>query len=383
MQIKTYNGSSFPDQVVPDEVKASIDYGKQVGRAIEGDWFSGTRSTVSGRYNTNFNNFRMLRLYARGEQSVQKYKDELAINGDLSYLNLDWKPVPIIPKFVDIVVNGMDSKLYDVKAYAQDPESLKQRTAYASALMRDMQAKTLIEKIKNVTGMEMYSTSNPEELPENQEELNVHMQLTYKQSIEIAEEEAITNTLAFNKYDLTRRRVSEDLVILGIGAVKTNFNLSQGVTVDYVDPANLVYSYTNDPNFQDLWYVGEVKYISLSEVKKEFPHLTDEELERIQQYPGTESYNYEYNGRRDGNNIAILYFEYKTYSNQVFKIKQTPTGLDKAIEKSDTFNPPKSDNFERVSRSIEVLYSGAKILGQDMMLRWELAKNMTRPNSNL
>ena len=383
MQIKTYNGSSFPDQVVPDEVKASIDYGKQVGRAIEGDWFSGTRSTVSGRYNTNFNNFRMLRLYARGEQSVQKYKDELAINGDLSYLNLDWKPVPIIPKFVDIVVNGMDSKLYDVKAYAQDPESLRQRTAYASALMRDMQAKTLIEKIKNVTGMEMYSTSNPEELPENQEELNVHMQLTYKQSIEIAEEEAITNTLAFNKYDLTRRRVSEDLVILGIGAVKTNFNLSQGVTVDYVDPANLVYSYTNDPNFQDLWYVGEVKYISLSEIKKEFPHLTDEELERIQQYPGTESYNYEYNGRRDGNNIAILYFEYKTYSNQVFKIKQTPTGLDKAIEKSDTFNPPKSDNFERVSRSIEVLYSGAKILGQDMMLKWELAKNMTRPNSNL
>jgi len=383
MQIKTYNGSSFPDQVVPDEVKASIDYGKQVGRAIEGDWFSGTRSTVSGRYNTNFNNFRMLRLYARGEQSVQKYKDELAINGDLSYLNLDWKPVPIIPKFVDIVVNGMDSKLYDVKAYAQDPESLKQRTAYASALMRDMQAKSLIEKIKNVTGMELYSTSNPEELPENQEELNVHMQLTYKQSIEIAEEEAITNTLAFNKYELTRRRVSEDLVVLGIGAVKTNFNLSQGVTVDYVDPANLVYSYTNDPNFQDLWYVGEVKYISLSEVKKEFPHLTDSELERIQQFPGTESYNYEYNGRRDGNNIAILYFEYKTYSNQVFKIKQTPTGLDKAIEKPDTFNPPKSDNFERVSRSIEVLYSGAKILGQDMMLKWELAKNMTRPNSNL
>ncbi len=383
MQIKTYNGSSFPDQVVPDEVKASVDYGKQVGRAIEGDWFSGTRSTVSGRYNTNFNNFRMLRLYARGEQSVQKYKDELAINGDLSYLNLDWKPVPIIPKFVDIVVNGMDGKLYDVKAYAQDPESLKQRTAYASALMRDMQAKSLIEKIKGVTGMELYSTANPEELPENQEELNVHMQLTYKQSIEIAEEEAITNTLAFNKYDLTRRRIAEDLVILGIGAVKTNFNLSEGVTVDYVDPANLVYSYTNDPNFQDLWYVGEVKYISISEVKKEFPHLTDSELERIQQFPGTESYNYEYNGRRDGNNIAILYFEYKTYSNQVFKIKQTPTGLDKAIEKPDTFNPPKSDNFERVSRSIEVLYSGAKILGQDMMLKWELAKNMTRPNSNL
>ena len=383
MQIQTYNGSSFPDQVVPDEVKESLDYGRQVGRAIEGDWFSGTRTGTSGRYNTNYNNFRNLRLYARGEQTVQKYKDELAINGDLSYLNLDWKPVPIIPKFVDIVVNGMDGKLYDVKAYAQDPESIKKRTQYAESLLRDIEAKKLIDQIQSVTGMNMYSTSNPEDLPQNREELDVHMQLTYKQSIEIAEEEAINNTLAFNKYELTRRRIAEDLVVLGIGAVKTSFNLSEGVTVKYVDPADLVYSYTDDPNFQDIWYVGEVKYISLNELKKEFPYLDDEDLETIQQYPGSASYNYQFNGRQDNNSVAVLYYEYKTYSNQVFKIKETNTGLEKALEKPDTFNPPKNDNFDRVSRSIEVLYQGAKVLGHDMMLSWKLAKNMVRPDSNL
>ena len=383
MQINTYNGSSFPDQVVPEEEKASIEYGRQVGRAIEGDWFSGTRTGVQGRYNTNYNNFRNLRLYARGEQSVQKYKDELAINGDLSYLNLDWKPVPIIPKFVDIVVNGMDSKLYDVKAFAQDPSSLKQRTNYAETIMRDMQAKSLINQIKDVTGMDMYSTANPEDLPQNKEELDVHMQLSYKQSIEIAEEEAINNTLSFNKYDLTKRRIAEDLVTIGIGAVKTDFNLSEGVTVSYVDPGDLVYSYTEDPNFQDIWYVGEVKYISLNEIKKEFPHLTKEDLETIQQYPGSKSYNYQFNGRNDGNSIAVLYFEYKTYQDQVFKIKETATGLEKALQKPDTFKPPKNENFDVVSRSIEVLYSGAKILGHEMMLKWELSRNMTRPDSNL
>ena len=383
MQINTNNGSSFPDQVVPDEVKESLDYGRQVGRAIEGDWFSGTRTGVSGRFNTNFNNFRNLRLYARAEQSVQKYKDELAINGDLSYLNLDWQPVPIIPKFVDIVVNGMDGKLYDIKAYAQDPESIKKRTEYAESILRDIEAKKLIDQIKQVTGMNMYSTSNPEDLPQNKEELDVHMQLTYKQSIEIAEEEAINNTLTFNKFELTRRRMAEDLVVLGIGAVKTSFNLSEGVTVKYVDPADLVYSYTDDPNFQDIWYVGEVKYISLNELKKEFPDLTDEEMERIQQYPGNSSYNYQFNGRQDNNSVAVLYFEYKTYQNQVFKIKETNTGLEKVLEKPDTFNPPKNDKFDRVSRSIEVLYQGAKVLGHDMMLSWKLAKNMVRPDSNL
>tara|TARA_R110000765_G_scaffold121396_1_gene217587 strand:+ start:125 stop:2512 length:2388 start_codon:yes stop_codon:yes gene_type:complete len=383
MQINTMNGSSFPDQVVSEEVKASLDYGRQVGRAIEGDWFSGTRSGVSGRFNTNYNQFRNLRLYSRGEQSVQKYKDELAINGDLSYLNLDWKPVPVIPKFVDIVVNGMDGKLYDIKAYAQDPESLKKRTHYAETIMRDMQSKDLISQVKRDLGVNMFSTANPEELPANKEELELHMQLTYKQSIEIAEEEAINNTLDFNKYELTRRRFSEDLVVLGIGAVKTSFNLSEGVTIKYVDPADLVYSYTEDPNFQDLWYVGEVKYISLSEVKKEFPKLTEEELKKIEQYPGSRSYNYQFNGRQDNNSVAVLYFEYKTYQDQVFKVKETPVGLEKTLEKPDTFKPPKNDNFETISRSIEVLYTGAKVLGHDMMLKWEMARNMTRPEGNL
>ena len=84
-------------------------------------------------------------------------------------------------------------------------------------------------------------------------------------------------------------------------------------------------------------------------------------------------------GNYDENTVQVLYFEYKTYMNQVFKIKKTETGLEKALEKTDDFNPPPNDNFDRVYRTIEVLYSGAKILGTNTMLKWELAENMTRP----
>ena len=49
---------------------------------------------------------------------------------------------------------------------------------------------------------------------------NTHA-INYKQSVEIAEEEAINNTLAFNKYQLTNKRTIEDIVTIGIGAVKT------------------------------------------------------------------------------------------------------------------------------------------------------------------
>jgi hypothetical protein len=377
--INTSTNSSFPSQVVPFAEKLSWEYGLKVGQAIEYEWFRGGRIN-SGKWYTGYQNFNRLRLYARGEQSVQKYKDELSINGDLSYLNLDWKPVPIIPKFVDIVVNGISSKDYDIKAFAQDPFSTKQRTNYANSIMRDMMSKPLLDSIKENLGVDIYSSLDPANLPQSKEELEVHMQLNYKQSVEIAEEEVINNVLDFNKYELTKKRLVEDIVTIGIGAVKTSFNKSEGVVVDYVDPANLVWSYTNDPNFQDIYYVGEIKLLTIPELKKQFPDLTEEDLKMIQKYPGKEGY---LRGPYNDDLVQVLYFEYKTYIDQVFKVKQTDQGLEKVLEKPDFFNPPPSDNFDRVSRTIEVLFSGAKVLGVEQMLRWNMSEHMTRPKSDL
>ena len=246
--------------------------------------------------------------------------------------------------------------------------------------MRDMMSKPLLDSIKQNLGVDIYSSIDPANLPQNKEELEVHMQLNYKQSVEIAEEEVINNVLDFNKYELTKKRLVEDIVTIGIGAVKTSFNKSEGVVVDYVNPANMVWSYTNDPNFQDIYYVGEIKSITLAELKKEFPNLTNEDLKMIQKYPGREGYQ---KGPYNNDLVQVMYFEYKTYIDQVFKLKHTEQGLEKALEKPDFFNPPPSDNFDRVSRSIEVLFSGAKVLGVEQMLRWEMATNMTRPKSDL
>tara|TARA_R100001463_G_scaffold8646_8_gene26441 strand:+ start:2038 stop:4443 length:2406 start_codon:yes stop_codon:yes gene_type:complete len=381
MKIYTNSNSAFPSQVVPDAEKASWEYGSQVASAIETEWFNQGR-TNGNRYLTSWNNYHHLRLYARGEQPVQKYKDELSINGDLSYLNLDWKPVPILSKFVDIVVNGISNREFDIKAYAQDPESVKKRSEYANAVAQDMFAQDQINKVKNLFGIDASQSDIPaDQLPSTMEELELHMQLTYKQSIEIAEEEAISTTLAKNKWELTKRRLNEDLVVCGIAACKTNFNKANGITVDYVDPAYLIYSYTEDPNFEDIYYVGEVKSITIPELKKEFPHISNKELQRIQEMPGNRQYITGW-GNYDNNTVQVMYFEYKTYMNQVFKLKQTENGLEKIIQKTDEFNPPPADTYNKVSRSIEVLYSGAKVLGTDTMLKWELAQNMTRPASD-
>ncbi len=378
--------SYFPSQVVPDAEKVSAEYGLQVGKAIEYEWFDG--STSARRYNQHQAEFHKLRLYARGEQPVQKYKDELSINGDLSYLNLDWKPVPIISKFVDIVVNGISERSYDIKAFSQDPYGVSKRTKYMESVLRDMKTQELSLFAQEAFGISLFENP-PEKLPDSQEELDLHMQLSYKQGIELAEEQAISVLLKGNRYDLVKRRINYDLATIGIGAVKNTFTTSEGVKVEYVDPANLVYSYTEDPDFQDIYYVGEVKTVPINELKKEFPNLTEEDLKNIQAQsihsPGHAYNRYSSSNYEDRNQIEVLYFNYKTYMNEVYKVKETATGAEKIILRDDTFDPPINEmtgNFGKISRSLEVLYEGVLILGTDYLLRWELAKNMMRPKSD-
>ena len=377
--------SFFPSQVASDSEKLSTEYGLKVAQAIQREWFSNGSGTA--RYRSNQSSFHNLRLYARGEQSIQKYKDELSINGDLSYLNLDWKPVPVLSKFVDIVVNGIADRSFDVKAYSQDPYGVSKRTEYVNSIVRDMQTKELNDYARENFGIDLYE-NDPASLPETKDELELHMQLNYKQSIEIAEETAINTLFDGNNYDLTKRRVYYDLATIGIGAVKNSFSPSKGITIDYVDPADIVYSYTESPYFDDIYYVGEVKQMPINELVSQFPHLTLEEIDKIKKtssrnYQGADNEPFTNSSNRDPNIVSVLYFNYKTFMNEVYKTKKTATGADKAIERDDQYNPPAdSEDFGKISRSVEVLYDGAIILGTEQLLKWELCTNMMRPKSD-
>ena len=378
--------SYFPSQIASDQEKQSLEYGTTVGRAIEREWFNNDNG--NSRFKSNQSSFHNLRLYARGEQSIQKYKDELSINGDLSYLNLDWKPVPIIPKFVDIVVNGISDRQFDIKAYSQDPYGVNKRTKYMESLIRDMQTKELNEFAEAEFGVNLFE-NNPETLPKNKEELDVHMQLSYKQQAELAEEQALNVLLEGNNYDLIKRRCNYDITTIGIGAVKNTFTKAEGAKVNYVDPVNLVWSYTDSPYFDDIYYVGEVKSVHLNELKKEFPWLTNDDLQEIsgQSVSNNGFYNRTTNNsdNDDSNTVQVLYFNYKTFTNEVYKVKETATGAAKIIPKTDEFNPPEEMYEEygisKLSQSLEVLYEGVKIVG-GKTLKWELAKNMIRPKSD-
>tara|TARA_R100000773_G_scaffold19165_1_gene17259 strand:- start:16394 stop:18829 length:2436 start_codon:yes stop_codon:yes gene_type:complete len=382
------SSAGFPSQFVSDAEKATDEYGLMIGQAIQYEWF---RKDGNGcRFYDQWREFHRLKLYARGEQSIRKYKNELAIDGDLSYLNLDWTPVPIIPKFVDIVVNGMSDRLFRVKAYAQDAMSQAKRSKYQDMIEGQMAAKPQLEIIEQKAGFDPFVV-NKGELPETDEELSLYMQLNYKPSIEIAEEEAINTLFEENHYIDLRKRFDYDLTVLGIGVAKHEFLKGSGVKISYVDPANIVYSYTEDPHFKDCFYWGEVKTLPITELIKIDPTLTNTDLEEISKY--SQSWYDYYNVAQFYENdifyrdtVTLLYFNYKTTQKMVYKKKVMATGNNKVIEKDDQFNPPpesmEDGKFEKFEKTIDVWYDGVMVMGTNILLKWELATNMVRPKSS-
>ena len=381
------SSAGFPSQFVSDAEKATDEFGLQIGQAIQYEWFK--KDGNQCRYYSQWRDFHKLRLYARGEQSVAKYKNELAVDGDLSYLNLDWTPVPVIPKFVDIVVNGMSDRLFQVKAYAQDALSQQKRNKYQDMVEGQMVAKDTLEIIQEKTGANPF-IMEPDDLPQNDEELSLYMQLNYKPAIEIAEEEAINTIFEENHYIDLRKRYDYDLMTLGISVAKHEFLEGAGVKVSYVDPANVVYSYTEDPHFKDCFYWGEIKTLPITELLKIDPTLTNDDLEEISKYSQS-WYNY-YNVAQYYENdifyrdtVTVMYFNYKTTKKMVYKKKILETGGSKVVEKDDTFNPPQEmmeeGRFEKFEKTIDVWYDGVMVMGTNILLKWELAHNMVRPKS--
>jgi hypothetical protein len=382
------NPAGFPNQFVSDKEKASYEYGLQICQSVQYEWMKKDSGTC--KFYNQWGEFHRLRLYARGEQSVAKYKNELSVDGDLSHLNLDWTPIPIIPKFVDIVVNGMSDRLFRVKAYAQDAVSAERRSKYQDMIETDMVSKDILNQIKDSFGVDAFDT-NSDQLPQDSEELNLFMQINYKPAIEIAEETAINTILEDNKYSDIRSRVDYDLAVLGKGIVKHQFLPGSGVQIDYVDPANIVHSYTEDPHFRDCFYWGEIKTVAITELLKIDPTLTNEQLEEISKYSQS-WYNYYNNAQFYQNSLfsrdsaTLLYVNYKTTKKFVYKKKVLDTGGVRMIQKDDTFNPPnemmEDGKFEKVEKTIDVWYDGIMVMGTNIMLKWELSKNMVRPKSS-
>lgn len=388
---KVMTKRSFPDYLAPDEVKQTEEYGLSMAKAIEYEWWFRPENSQC-KYFDKRDKYHELRLYARGEQDTKLYKDMITGGDDTSYSNYDWRPLQIIPKFVKLLSNQMTERLFDIKAEAVDKFSTNLKDEHKARMKAIMDTVHIANTIKKATGTNVMP-QDIEEIPESQEELDLYMSLKYKPSIEIAAEEAIKFTLDINDYEEVQSQVIEDVATLGLGAVKHRTDPSKGILVEYVDPAECVYSYPKYRNFKDVHYYGEVVRMTINELKRlSGGKFNDEQLKEIASAT-TEWNKYHHTGnstqfREDdlgGMMVDVLHFTFKSTKTLSYKKKYTKNGGFKMTKKESTFEKkdPNYKGYDVSKKIIDVWYEGSLVLGTEHVFNYKLCENMIRPKGNL
>ena len=383
---------NYPSPFVSPETKEKKEYGLAYFKRMYHDWKDNHETNIDSRKAR----YAKSRSYAQGSQNVAKYKDLLDVEGDSSYLNLDWTPVNIIPKFLDLIVNDLANQEYAVQANAIDPIAVTEREKDKLKMFARMLTQPGLKEMAKVTG---YNVEQKGYIPRTQEELDLHMNLNYKQATEISMEKGIKFIMDINDYDSVKKSVIRDLTVCGIGACKTHLDPTTGVKIKYVDPSNLITSFSNNEDFTDIQHAGEVYTMTIGELKRiAGDQLTEADYESIaNEYagknqnndisPNQESYmnQFDYEFEYDKYRVTILDAEFFSVNELKYEKKKNAYGGFSFNKKSHNYKTPKKSKFERelVSTSVKVVYSGKWIVGTDFCINYGLAKNMMRNKSNL
>mgnify|MGYP003132244968 FL=1 len=334
------------------------------------------------------------RKYADGNQSVAKYKDLMETQGDSSYMNLDWSPVSIIPKFVDVVVGGLINQEYEIICNAVDPFSVEKKRRERATLQANVKMRDMFQQVEQSTGINLSEQRN---IMESDDEVDLYMDLTYKQSAEIAMEQAVELVFNINNFENIKERACRDIVVLGIAATKVSTGPNNKIEIDYVDPQRLVTSYSSSPDFKDINHAGEVRRISIRDLKRLAGNqFTEEEYADIAKLVkgkyGNDSLGLtsdkvdDYYGKPyDSFDVEILDGEFLTVDEYRFEKKSNKYGTKTFHEKPFDYKPPKNSKYKREQKNINVkaVYKGKYIIGTDYVFDYGRAENMVREKSNL
>jgi len=386
---------TFPDPLALPSEKLQKSYGLKYAKAIESNW--GKIDDESATYQKRRREFERNRDYANGTQDTTIYKQILNSldpnNGDGTLLNLDWAPVPIVPKFVKIVVNKILSSDPYPNLQAIDPLSSSKKDAKKRKLQAQIRNKDLYSMM-NQSGIKM--ESDPSQIPDTLEEAEIFIDTNIKTDAEIAAQVATDITLQWNDFnDSTFRRCVNDLVTLGMAVVKRQNDPNYGISTEYVDPSDFVHSYTEDPNFKDLVYAGHVKTITIEELKRVAGNeFTEEEFEKLaKQVAGKFSNDSSVFGRKyhddkrdrmvygyDEYRVQVLDFEFLSVDCMYFEDKENRFGNKNFFFKGESYSEPKSSVFERQSHKMEngTVYGGKYIVGTDYIYGYGIKTNIPK-----
>tara|TARA_R100000664_G_scaffold27146_1_gene37659 strand:+ start:7083 stop:9530 length:2448 start_codon:yes stop_codon:yes gene_type:complete len=386
---------NFPDPFANPMEKQSKEYGDKYAKAIIGQWGSGQDS--SSLMSRRTYEFEKSRDYANGTQDTSIYKQILNSldpnNGDGTLLNIDWSPVPIVPKFVKVVVNRILSRKPYPAVEALDPVSKQEKETNKAKIESAIENKAEFKEAKSL-GLNL--EIDPDSLPETTEEAEIFLDQNIKTNAEIAAQLATALTLDWNDFDQSiYRRCVQDLVECGIGVCKRSNDPNYGITQEYVDPSTFLHSYTDDPNMNDIVYGGHIKRISIMELKRKAgDQFTEKEYEELARKVMNKTYNdqskfstpgYDRSGRKqtygyDDFLVEVLDFEFLSVDCVYYEKKESKFGNVGFYYKGQEYKPVTDSVYKRepFKMEIETVYGGSYLMDMNKIYNYGIQKNIPK-----
>ncbi len=387
---KTNSVGGFPDPLSSQEEKLKKEYGLQYAKAIEGQW--GSSNDNSSSFGGRRNVFSRNRDYANGTQDTSIYKQLLNQNnpngGDGSLMNLDFTAVPILPKFVRIVVNKILSRNLYPNIEAIDPLSSSEKNQKKNFQLNQVRMKEQLMEMQKMMGQPMMGI-DANQIPETEEEAEILLETNIKTDAEVAAQIATDLTLSWSNFeDATFRRCVNDLAALGMSVVKRKNDPNYGVDIEYVDPVNFIHSYTEDPGFSDLVYAGHVREVPLHELKRlAGDELTEEDLKKISKKSRRSTSNmtpnkpYATGGPKkeeySGYVVEVMDFEFLSVDTMHFEEKENRHGNTNFFYEGFEYKERKGSVYDRTPHAltIECVYEGTYIIGTDHLINYRKQYN--------
>jgi hypothetical protein len=373
MSTSNYN---YPDQFATNEQKKSESYGLEFARFIVSEWLT------NGKFSKRNAEYQELDRFKNSEVSVESYKHMLGMCEDRIWTGMNWSFTSIAPKFINVIKDGFADDLFKIKAKAVDSFSRKERNAYRKKLEDDMYTSDFMRSVSAQTG----TNYMPEYIPESEEEIDIHMQLKYRQHQEIAAELIINRVLAVNGWEEIQNNLKEDLITKGIAIVKTVADKDYGIIPDRVVPDHFICSYDtkSSRNGKGIFYFGEVREYTVDDViRMSNGKLTMEDIKSsINKDPEYFKTSGLFGKTKDsldsGDFVQVLYFCYKTTLDETYKRKRN-----KLIEKERGFTLPEESLSSVVTGKHDVWFEGYHIVNTNLIWGYRLMRDMIRPVDNI
>jgi len=388
----------FPSTTLDPNVKSRKDYGLMAAKNI---YFKGISEDMSS-------NRRVIaqenRMYASNRQDVNQYKPlldaQIDNRGDTSYMNISWKIQTPCKKFVDTIVGDMINQDHKIQFNAIDNYSKGQLTATRNEYYGDIIRRADLAEMEEMSGMVLEAKKDFQ--PSSKEEVDIYMDMDFKQAIEIGMETIVDAILYDNQWEeKISKRIIRDFVENNKGCARLFFDKNNKITIRYVDaPLNYYASATDEPDHDNTEYQAEKILMSIGDLRKR--DINDDVSEaqwfKMAQgsagdngnalwlygnsYSATNEYegdSYSYSDYR----VEVLDFIFYTVDGRTYAEQDDKYGNRHLSKKEHGYKKPERNkkNIKVTNKEIEMSYEGLWVPGSDVLLGYGRSKNILRPKS--